>query len=557
MSSSPVEVLVVDDDVGTLSAVEAALSRLDCKVVRAPTGGAALRYLLEADVTLILLDVQLPDMDGFEVARMVRSRRRSEHIPIIFVTAYSREDADVRRAYGLGAVDFLFKPVVLETLVAKVSVFVDLAHRTREVQDQAERLRAFELREERRRLLEERRRWETEQLRGESRRKDLFLAMLAHELRNPLAPLVTGLELMELIGLADEQLEGTRRSMARQVRHLTRLVDDLLDISRISTGKINLEIEPVDLRPIIAQAVESVRAELDERGHALTVDSADEPLFVSGDPVRLTQVVVNLLSNAARYTDPGGAIRISTTRDGEQAIVRVADNGRGIDPAVADRIFDMFMQAEAGGQGLGLGLTLVNRIVELHGGAIEVRSDGPGRGAEFVVRLPGCEPVAVAAERSSPPPTAESEPSLRILVADDDPDIRETIAILLEQWGHRVKLAKDGVEAVEQALAQPFDVALVDLGMPRLDGYGVARRLRAELGAAAPRLIAMTGFGTSRDRARTREAGFDRHLTKPADARQLKAALRSEPHAADHDPPAPAVEGQQQQPPASQRSAPS
>jgi signal transduction histidine kinase len=521
---------VVDDDAGNLAAIEVALGDLGHRLVKARSGAEALRYLLVQDFALILLDVNMPGMDGFETARVIRGRERSRHVPIIFVTAYNRDDTDILTGYSLGAVDFLFKPIVPEVLRAKAAVFVELSARTAEVAQQADRLRALERREGERRLQEERQRWEAESLREENRRKDEFLAVLAHELRNPLSPMVTGLELIKCYDLEHPGLERVRQSMERQVHHLIRLVDDLLDVSRISRGKINLRREPVQLEMVLQQAVESTRPTIEERGHHLEVEPCPDSLWLHGDPVRLTQVVANLLQNAARYTDSGGRIRLSCGRDADDAVVRVADNGRGIVPEMLGRVFEMFVQAENGGGGLGLGLTLVQRLVELHGGRVRAFSEGPGRGSEFLVRLPLLEHDLPVAEASPAEERSGGEPNgtpLRIVVVEDQDDARLAMHDLLAGWGHQVVLAADGIEGVERILASRPDVALVDIAMPGLDGYSVARRVRSQLGAQAPRLVALTGFGREEDRERAHRAGFDSHLTKPATPKDLRRVLRS------------------------------
>jgi two-component system, sensor histidine kinase len=539
--AAPADILVVDDDPGNLAAIEAALGDLGRRLVKAGSGAEALRALLAQDFALILLDINMPGMDGFETARVIRERPRSRHVPIIFVTAYTREDTDILRGYSLGAVDFLFKPIVPEVLRAKAAVFVELMQRTAEVQRQAELLRVLERRELERRLHEERQRWEADALREESQRKDEFLAVLAHELRNPLSPLVTGLELIKCYGIEHEGLERVRESMERQVRHLIRLVDDLLDVSRISRGKITLRLEAVELGRVLHQAVESAEPLLGERHHELVVETCPDQLLLNGDQVRLTQVIANLLHNAARYTDPGGRIEVSCGRDGSQAVIRVADNGRGIPPHLLDRIFDIFVQEREGGGGLGLGLTLVHRLVQLHGGAVRAYSDGTGRGSEFVVRLPLLEDArAVPATPRREQDEAEDEVDprarrpLRVTVVEDQDDVREALVALLEGWGHRVEAAPDGTTGIDLILRSRPDLALIDIGMPGLDGYSVARRVRAELGTLSPRLVALTGFGREEDRERARRAGFDSHLTKPAGPKELRRVLRSE---MDGDPP--------------------
>ena len=533
---APPDILVVDDDPGNLAAIEVALGELRRNLVKARSGEEALRHLLEQDFALILLDVNMPGMDGFETARIIRERPRSRHVPIIFVTAYNREDTDlILRGYSLGAVDFMFKPIVPEVLRAKAAVFVELQNRTAVVQRQAGMLREMERRESERRLVEERQLWEAQALREENQRKDEFLAVLAHELRNPLSPLVTGLELIKCYGIEHDGLDRVRESMERQVRHLIRLVDDLLDVSRISRGKITLRLEAVELGRVLHQALESAEPLIAERHHQLVVEQCDDELVLNGDQVRLTQVVANLIHNAARYTDPGGRIEVSCGRDAKHAVLRVADNGRGIAPQMLDRIFDIFVQEREGGGGLGLGLTLVHRLVQLHGGAVRAYSEGTGRGSEFVVRLPLYDEKQLAQGVPLAPPPAEEDHGelgpirpLRIVVVEDQDDVRDAMQALLEGWGHRVEAAPDGKSGIELILRTRPELALVDIGMPGLDGYAVARRVRAELGPQSPRLVAVTGFGREEDRDKARRAGFDTHLTKPAGPRELRRVLRSD-----------------------------
>jgi CheY-like chemotaxis protein len=532
---APPDILVVDDDAGNLAAIEAALGDLGRNLVKAGSGAEALRHLLAQDFALILLDVNMPNMDGFETARIIRERPRSRHVPIIFVTAYNRDDTEIiLRGYSLGAVDFLFKPIVPEVLRAKAAVFVELENRAAEVRRQAEMLRAMERRELERRLDEERQLWEAQALREENQRKDEFLAVLAHELRNPLSPLVTGLELIKAYGIEHEGLQRVRKSMERQVRHLIRLVDDLLDVSRISRGKINLRLEAIELGRVLHQALESAEPLVSERQHELVVEHCDEDLVLYADQVRLTQVVANLLHNAARYTEPGGRIEVSCGRDAGHAVLRVADNGRGIAPQMLDRIFDIFVQEREGGGGLGLGLTLVHRLVQLHGGAVRAYSEGIDRGSEFIVRLPLMEARVAAAAPAAGPEQAEENGDaharrpLRIVVVDDQDDVRESMQALLEGWGHRVQSAADGKSAIELIVSTRPEVAIIDIGMPGLDGYAVARRVRAELAGQSPRLVALTGYGREEDREKARRAGFDSHLTKPASPKDLRRALRSD-----------------------------
>jgi two-component system, sensor histidine kinase len=520
------DILVVDDDANNLAAIEVALGDLGRRLVKADSGRSALRQLLEKDFAVILLDVQMPGMDGFETARLIRARSRTRHTPIIFVTAFNRDDADILRGYELGAVDFLFKPIVPEVLRAKASVFVELQRRNAEIRRQADRLRELERLEAERRLTAERQRWEAEALREENRRKDEFLALLAHELRNPLSPIVTGLELFRQMGLETEALERVHASMERQTKHLVRLVDDLLDVSRVSQGKIELRSERLELSPLLRQAVDSVRPLVEERGHRLSCEEIEPGLVVEGDAVRLVQVIANLLNNAARYTDPGGEIRLSAARDGGQAVVRIADNGRGIAPEMIDRIFEMFVQEREGGKGLGLGLTLVRQLVELHGGRVRAYSKGRGQGSEFVVRLPLVEAGGVAAAEAEEEGADVPLDGLSVVLVEDEEDIRQAMSALLESWGLVVEVAEDGRRGLDTIVERRPDVALIDIAMPGLDGYAVARRVRSKMGASAPRLVALTGFGREEDRRRAQEAGFDTHLIKPAAPRDLRRALR-------------------------------
>ena len=758
---APVDILLVDDNPNNLLALEATLANINGRFVKASSGGEALKCLLHQDFALIILDIQMPDMDGFETAAMIRGRERSRRIPIIFLTAFNRSDTQVNRGYALGAVDFLFKPIVPEVLRSKVNVFVDLFRRTEEVRRQAELLREIEKNEHERRLAEEKGRFEAELLRqqveqerqvsqalaltirereraedalrksnarlrlladtgnellfspepkhflsalhrqlsdhlglevyscylvetpapeldnpevapylrlesyggisdaeagrhdrlefGEGipgtvaqlrdelivrdaeaaavglrvfvcypmmadgrligtlgfgtrtranleddeidvihlvgdqsamalerarlvdelqrradalaeadRRKDEFLAMLAHELRNPLVPIMTGLKTFQLIETTTPKLQRARDAMERQVRHMVRLVDDLLDVSRVTAGKIELRKDLVDVATIIQQAVQTSQPQFQEKNHALNLALPREPLELLVDPARLAQIVSNLLSNAAKYTDVGGAISLRAVSIGEFVEIRVKDNGRGIRPEMLPQVFGLFVQSDrtldmAQG-GLGVGLTLVKRLVELHGGTVAARSEGEGTGSEFIVRLPAARrfqpgprggPPAAAGPAVAPPavpaaataapvptpasPAAKLEPRrLKILVVDDNPDIRSTLHDLLEMLGHAVEVAEDGAEALVRVRELQPDVALVDIGMPGMDGCEVARTLRADPARTPPlRLIAMTGYGQAEDRKRALDAGFDAHVVKPVELDELSRLLQA------------------------------
>jgi signal transduction histidine kinase len=537
-SSHTADILVVDDNPANVVAIEAALGELGARVARAHSGSEALRILLDRDFALILLDVKMPTMDGFETARMIRARKRSSHTPIIFVTAHGRDDREVQSAYALGAVDFLFKPVVPEVLRAKATVFVELQLRTAEVARQADQIREHERREHERSLEEERSRWEAEallrqmeQLAEADRRKDQFLALLGHELRNPLAPIMAGLELLrERFASPEARIDAvvrrTREIIERQSQHLARLVDDLLDISRISSGKIELRKAPVAIQEIVDLAVSTSQPILNQHSHQLRVNLPASPLRVSGDTVRLVQVVANLLNNAARYTPDGGTISIDVEAQNDHVELRVRDNGRGISPDFIGRVFEAFSQEEVRpGAGLGLGLSVVRQIVVMHDGTASVKSKGQGNGSEFTVRLPldhGPPPLDVAPAIVT---SAANGRPLSIVLIDDSEDIRELMADLFRGWGHHVEVAADGESGSELALRSQPDIAFVDIGLPRLDGYGVAEHLRAQLSRDRLRLVAMTGFGQESDRRRALDAGFDLHIVKPASIEALKRAL--------------------------------
>jgi signal transduction histidine kinase len=355
--------------------------------------------------------------------------------------------------------------------------------------------------------------------------RDQFLAMLSHELRNPLAAIS-----LALTGLQDEDELGTneREILIRQTRHLTKLVDDLLDIGRVTSGKITLHRTPVDLADIVQHCFETLRPRAESRGLTLqTHFNPNLPIPLSGDVVRLEQIVNNLLSNALKYTPAGGTIDIYLDQHDGQAVLRVCDTGKGIAPELLGRVFDLFMQGEVSIDrsegGLGIGLTLVRKLVELHGGSVQAESDGSDRGSRFTVRLP----LAAFLTPHAPEPLRRlpvvTEPR-HILVVEDNADVRTLLRAKLRQLGHSVDVAEDGFTAVEKILERKHDVALIDIGLPGIDGYEVARRARAELGHDVF-LIALTGYGRSEDRSRAMDAGFDAHLTKPADLSDLQRVL--------------------------------
>jgi signal transduction histidine kinase/CheY-like chemotaxis protein len=369
-----------------------------------------------------------------------------------------------------------------------------------------------------------------EALRRADQLKDEFLATLAHELRNPLAPIRNALEILRIAGSDPQNARLAREMMERQVSQMVRLVDDLLDVSRITTGRLAVRKTILDVQSVVRDAVEIARPFIESRDHSLEIISDPEPIKIEGDRTRLAQVFSNLLNNAAKYTEPGGHITISARREGHQAVVRVRDDGIGLAQDSLDTIFDMFMQVdrslERSQAGLGVGLTLARRLVELHGGEIEVRSEGPGRGSEFIVRLPlSSARIEEIARRA--PEEGTAAPSRRILLADDNVDFANSLGQLLSSRGHEVRIAYDGAQALETAAAFEPDIAFVDIGMPKVHGYEVARRLRAQPSTAGCVLVAVTGWGQENDRKRAREAGFDRHLVKPVAPGDIDAILEN------------------------------
>ncbi len=360
------------------------------------------------------------------------------------------------------------------------------------------------------------------------RRKDEFIATLSHELRNPLAPLRNALNLLRLTTRPDGKVAQVYDVMERQLGHLVRLVDDLLEASRISRGALELRRERVELASVVQNAVETSSPVIREAGHELVVKLPQPLVWLDGDPVRLAQIFSNLLNNAARFTDIGGRITISAeARDG-QAWITVRDTGRGFAPEVSSRLFEMFAKSDRS-SGLGIGLALSRRLAEMHGGDIEGRSDGEQQGAEFVVRLPVADSSGEA--RAGVPRESEARaPNVRrVLVADDNRDSADLLAELVHQLGSEVSLAYDGEEAVEMARTFQPDVAVLDIGMPKMDGYEAARRIRSESGARSLKLVALTGWGQAEDRRRAREAGFDEHLVKPVELSTLRELLTSAP----------------------------
>jgi len=573
-NNDKVNILLVDDQPARLLTYQSVLSELGQNLVSAGSGVQALERLMQDEFAVVLMDVSMPDMDGFEAARLIHDHPRFERTPIIFVTGVHVTELDRLRGYKVGAVDYVSIPVVPEILRSKVAVLVELYCKRRELRElnrnlaraneqlaqanatlQAEKNRELEalnttLQHANRELahaneeleranlslhkeVAERARAE-QALQEADRNKDEFLAMLAHELRNPLAPILNAVQLMRMKP-AEQQLTWAQDLIRRQLADLTRLVDDLLDVSRITRGKITLAREPIQLATLIQRAVETVQPLIQERRHALAVEVAPEALQVSVDPMRLTQAISNVLGNAAKYTEPGGHIRLTCRERDGSAELAMHDDGNGIPPELLPRIFDLFTQLDrrAGhaSSGLGIGLALVRRLVEMHGGSVSAQSAGEGLGSEFVICLPllaaGSVPVADSQDAGGGADLATTP--RRILVADDNSDALESLAALLRLGGHVVFAAANGALAFESAAQHRPEIALLDIGMPVLDGYEVARRIRAQPWGKEITLVALTGWGQDTDRRRSHDAGFDSHLVKPLDLDKLTQLLTSLP----------------------------
>lgn len=681
-----VHILIVDDLPEKLLVFKTVLEELGQELVFVRSGREALREVLQREFAVILLDVNMPEIDGFETAALLRQYKRSADTPIIFITSYA-DEIQTERGYSMGAVDYIQSPVVPHILRSKVRVFVRLFALQRQIRLQANAdaalasaeaargvaeandrrsallarashalyaslevgvtTRAFtdlllpqlasvalllpgdgdapadsaivatdagavherppseldpalratldQVRQGRRRaalsadarhalaalradpaplqaavalplcnadrlhgvlligatsdaqqqdwaILDElaaraasalenarlygslqteivERRTAEAELQQEARRKDEFLAMLSHELRNPLAPIRSALDVLRRSAAPDPKFEWASDIMHRQLGQMTRLIDELLDVARISHGKIALAREDVDLNEVIAQSVETVQPLIESRAQRLQVRPFDDPVGLQGDPARLAQILSNLLHNASKYSESGAEIELCAERDGDRAVIRVRDRGMGIDPTLLPHVFDLFAQGARGLDrrqgGLGIGLTLAQRLAQLHGGTIEAHSAGVGQGSEFIVRLP-CVPIAWPADATPPRADAPTLPC-RVLVVDDNEDAAAGVAALLAFDGHQTETAQDGAQALERAATFHPDVVVLDIGLPILDGYQVAQRLRQTPATRHALLLALTGYGQRQDELAATAAGFDRHFVKPAD----------------------------------------
>ncbi|WP_374586430.1 response regulator [Pseudoduganella sp.] len=522
------KILVVNDDANSLFALTNLLQQWaaqeNYEVVAARSGEDALREVLMHDFAVILLDVNMPGMDGFETAEAIHQRPRSADIPIIFITAFVADELDRLKAYQRGAVDFLFTPVIPQMLYAKISVFVSLATKNEELRRQARQLsqRTTDLIASNQRLLREIEERKTAE--RASHAKDEFLAMLGHELRNPLSAISSAASLIGLPGVPADSVGHAKKIIQRQSRHLGRIVDDLLDLSRAMSGKILLNRMPLDLAALLNTTLDTFRATGRLADYELVADIA--PCWVNGDATRLEQVFSNLLDNALKYTPPGGRIEVIADSDGDEVSISVHDSGVGIPAELLPQVFDVFVQGtstlDRAQGGLGIGLALVRRLVELHGGNVYAESAGPGEGSTFTLHLPCIEHIT---ETKAPPMDTSEQAKPAVLLVEDNDDGREMMAMMLSCYGYPVQHAADGFQGLATAAAARPDIALVDIGLPGIDGYEVARRMRANPDTHHIKLIALTGYGLADDQRRVMEAGFDMHLVKPVDVDQLLRAI--------------------------------
>ena len=707
------DILIVDDRPGQLLVYQTILGDIGQTLFTAASGEEALKQVLDRDFAAILLDVNMPGLNGLETAALIRGRSRSAHIPIIFITADYGDELHTAQAYSLGAVDYIASPVVPEILRAKIKVFVDLYLLAQQAKRQAEEHLALAEEKAARAAAEQasrrlsflaqasvalagsldfdaitrelsrlcvplladacgltlvahardgagtdvapaagdpRRtrsaaRFETdvpdgwlrlavnrvltggiaevihslpdaagtesdrravadyigatpgagiaclaivpllghgttfgvltlglgpsgrrfdadtlsmatelagrasialdnarlyEKSQADDRRKDEFLAMLAHELRNPLAPISNAVHVIHMSAQDPAKLAWATEVIGRQLRQLVRLVDDLLDVSRITRGKIELKLGPIDVAKVVGAAVETSRSLVDALEHELTVVLPPEPLLVMGDFARVAQILSNLINNAAKYTDRSGRISVTATAEGGQVVFRVRDSGMGIPSNLLSSIFELFTQADRtlgrSQGGLGVGLALVRRLVEMQGGSVSAYSEGPDRGSEFTVHLPAASATKAIDDGSLQTPSRTATTDACILIVDDNHDVADSTAMLLRAVGWKVYLAYDGEEAIQSARTLHPDAVLLDIGLPGVDGYQVAERIRAEPGNQRTLIVAVSGYGQEEHRRRSKRAGFDHHVVKPIDptilTQLLASALRGSPAAA-------------------------
>ena len=526
----PARILVVDDIDANRLALSAILEPLGQQIVQARSGAEALKATLQYDFAVILMDVQMPEMDGFATVQLLRQRERTRYTPVIFITAFG-DISHVARGYGLGAFDFITKPFDSDVVRARVGALTTLWQRGAMLERQAQELRAQAVAAERERAARE-------SAETANRMKDEFLAVVSHELRTPLNAILGWAELLSAGTLGPERVQHGLETIARNARMQARLVEDLLDVSRIIAGKLAIERKPNDLAAIVRRAAETVAPQANDKrvGLELVIEPGEHEVL--GDAARLQQVVWNLVSNAVKFSPEGAHVELALGRAGEDQLLTVADHGSGIDRAFLPYVFDRFRQAEHPGTrqsgGLGLGLAIAQRIVELHGGEIRAASEGPGQGATFTVRLPSrtrdAVPMPIVHKEQTGPATGQWQPialptprldGLHVLFVDDEPDARELVTMVLTDAGASVRAAGSADEALTLIDHERFDVMVSDIGMPGEDGYSLMRKVAARQEPLPG--IALSAFTSAQDRERALSAGFTTHLPKPLDAPALIA----------------------------------
>jgi signal transduction histidine kinase len=521
-------VLIVDDTPANLVALGAVLQPLGMRLVEARSGPEAIERVSREPFACVLLDVQMPGMDGFEVARRLREMDAGAEVPILFLTAIHRDEEYARRGYASGAADYITKPFDPDVLRARVRAFVDLFH-------QRDRLRVQQLT-----ALLERERAARLDAEAASRAKDEFLATVSHELRTPLTAIL-GWTMIARRNPTQTEIEKVLSVIERSARTQLRIIEDLLDVARALGGKLRLEIGEARIADVIEAALMSVRPAADAKGVGLEVDVEGGLGTVAADPERLQQIVWNLLSNAIKFTPGGGHVALSARRSESTLVIRVHDDGQGVPQEFLPHIFEPFRQADASTTrrqgGLGLGLAIVRQLVEAHGGTIAAHSEGEGKGTTFTVEIPARAPTPVPEREARSVASREVAAhqvaagarldGVHLLVVDDDEDSRDLIVCILQDWGAGVTSASSAAEAMRLLQQNRPDVLLSDIGMPDVDGYALLRQVRGiprERGGAVP-AIALTAYASEADGARARAAGFQAHVTKPIDPDALTAAV--------------------------------
>ena len=513
-----VSILVVDDRADKLLAYEVMLAELNQDIVCARSGKEALRHLLQRDFAAILLDVNMPGLDGFETAALIRQRQRSETTPIIFVSAVNDTVSHISRGYSLGAVDYILTPVVPDILRAKIAVFVELFKKTEQIKRQAE---------ERANLIREQA--TAEQARAEAERasaaKDRFLAMLSHELRTPLTPVLASVFCLEQENNLSEGLRESLQLIRRNVELEARLIDDLLDLTRISKGKVQLSFEIVDAHRLLRNALEICQSEIEQKKLELRTEFEANKVYLQADPARLQQIFWNLIKNAVKFTPNGGKLSVRTTNNGEgQFCVEVEDSGCGIDSELLPKVFHAFEQgARTQLGGLGLGLAISKALVEAHHGLINAQSDGRNQGARFTTLFPTCERNTTPKPNDAPRSTSERR-SVRLLLVEDHEDTNRSLTRLLRRRGYDVYPAYDVRSALDLAATKQFDVLVSDIGLPDGSGTDLLKALRAKGEVLG---IALSGYGMEEDVRRSRDVGFSHHLVKPVDINKLDSIIQA------------------------------